>query len=557
LALSNIEIAQKAQLKDIREIAEVAGIRDDELECYGRNKAKVDLGVLRRLADKPDGRLVLVTAVTPTLTGEGKSTVTVGLGQALHAMGKRAMICLREPSLGPCFGMKGGACGGGYSQVVPMEDINLHFTGDIHAVTAAHNLLACLLDNHLHWGNDLGVDIRRITWTRVQDVCDRSLRDVLVGLGGANGGIPRETSFRITAASEVMAILCLAGGIEDLKSRLAKIIVGYTSDRAPVTAADLKATGGMALLLKDALKPNLVQTLEGSPAFVHGGPFANIAHGCNSVLATRTALKLADYVITEAGFGSDLGAEKFFNIKCRAAGLRPSAAVLACTLKAVKRSGGGDEKNPHAPDTHAIRAGVANVHAHIDNLRQHGVPVVVAVNRFGQDSDDELSLLCELVEAHGAPCEVTDGFAEGSRGAMRLAERVLELVDSSSANFHTLYPDEMGLTEKVETIATRVYGADGVDFLPAAARALSRLEELGLGRLPVCMAKTQYSLTDDPKIVGRPRGFRITVRDAYPSTGAGFVVCLTGEVMTMPAMSRTPAAIGMDIAEDGTITGLF
>lgn len=557
MGISNIEVAQNAKLRDIHEIAEIAGILPDELEPYGRHKAKVSLDTLRRLQDRPDGKLVLVTAVTPTLTGEGKSTVTVGLGQALHTMGKRAIIALREPSLGPCFGMKGGACGGGYSQVVPMKDINLHFTGDLHAVTSTHNLLSCLLDNHLHWGNELRLNTRRITWPRVQDVCDRSLRSVLVGLGGSNGGVPRETGFQITAASEVMAILCLTSGVSDLKERLGRITVGYDMDKRPVTSSQLRAPGAMALLLSDALMPNLVQTLEGSPAFVHGGPFANIAHGCNSVLATRTALKLADYVITEAGFGSDLGAEKFFDIKCRTAGLKPSAAVLATTLKAAKRSGGGDEKAPHAPNPEAIRRGVPNIHSHIDNLRQFGVPVIVAVNPFLQDSEEELLLLKRLVEDHGVSCIISSGFADGSKGVMELAETLLAVLEKGEADFRTLYSDEMGLAEKAETIATKVYGADGVDFLPDARRALSAIEDMGFAHLPVCMAKTQYSLTDNPKVVGRPKGFRVTVRDAYASTGAGFVVCLTGEMMVMPAMSREPAAVNMDITDEGVVSGLF
>lgn len=554
---SNIEIAQAAKLRPIREIADEAGILPEELVPYGSDKAKVELAVLSRLADKPDGQLVLVTAMTPTKSGEGKSTVTVGLAQALKRMGKRSFACMREASLGPCLGMKGGACGGGYSQVLPMEDINLHFTGDIHAVTAAHNALAALLDSHLHFGNELGIDTRAITWPRVMDMCDRALRDVVIGLGGKQGGVPRETLFQITAASEVMAILCLATSMTDLKERLARITVGPRHDKTLVTARDLKASGAMALLLKDAIKPNLVQTLEGSPAFVHGGPFANIAHGCNSVLATRTALKLADYVITEAGFASDLGAEKFFNIKCRKSGIRPQACVISATLKATKRAGGGNEARPHDPDADAIRKGVANIEAHVDNIRQHGIPAIVAVNRFAQDLDDELLLVKGILEERGIPCEIANPYGEGGAGTMELAERVVRVLEDGNAGFRVLYPDSMPLRDKITTIAQRVYGADGVDFLPKAEKALEYFEASGLGELPICMAKTQYSLTDNESIVGRPTGFRITVRDAAPSTGAGFIVALTGELMTMPGLVRVPAAVNMDITDNGVITGLF
>lgn len=557
MGISNIEVAQAAKLRPIGDVAAEAGILPEELVPYGSDKAKVELTTLRRLEGQPDGSLVLVTAMTPTKSGEGKSTITVGLTQALRRRGKRAMACLREASLGPCLGMKGGACGGGYSQVLPMEDINLHFTGDIHAVTSAHNALAALLDSHLHFGNEVGLDLRRITWPRVMDMCDRSLREILVGLGGVNGGVPRESLFRITAASEVMAILCLAMSLTDLKERCARIVVGSRRDRSLVRASDLGAQGAMALLLKDAIKPNLVQTFEGGPAFVHGGPFANIAHGCNSVLATRTALKLAEIVVTEAGFASDLGAEKFFNIKCREAGLKPRVGVIAATLKAVKRAGGGDEKNLHAPDADAVRKGVSNIEAHVENVRQHGLPAIVAVNRFAQDSDDELALLRSLLADRGIVCEVCNAYSDGGAGCEPLADRVLGLLTEGAGAFQTLYPDEMPLAEKIETIATRVYGADGVDFLPPARTALDHFQANGLSGLPICMAKTQYSLTDNENVVGRPKGFRITVRDAYPSAGAGFIVALTGEMMTMPGLVKKPAAVSMDIDEDGTITGLF
>jgi formate--tetrahydrofolate ligase len=557
VGLSNIEIAQAAKLRPIADVAAEVGIQPGELIPYGHDKAKVELGVLSRLADRPDGDLVLVTAMTPTKSGEGKSTITVGLAQALRRAGRKSFACLREASLGPCLGMKGGACGGGYSQVLPMEDINLHFTGDIHAVTSSHNALAALLDSHLHFGGEPAVDVRSIGWPRVMDMCDRALRDIVIGLGGRNGGVPRESYFQITAASEVMAILCLSQSLEDLKSRCGEIVVGTGPDGAFVRARDLRAHGAMALLLKDAVKPNLVQTVEGGPAFVHGGPFANIAHGCNSVLATKMALKLGEIVITEAGFASDLGAEKFFNIKSRKAGLRPKAAVISSTLKATKRAGGGDETQPHAPNHNAIRAGVDNIAAHVENIRQHGLPAIVAVNRFAQDSDEELGLLQSLLEDRGIACEIANAYTGGGAGCESLAARVLEALASGGGDFRLLYPDTMPLAEKIETIATRVYGADGVDILPKGKKALAQFEDNGLGGYPICMAKTQYSLTDDEKVVGRPRGFRITVRDATPSGGAGFIVALTGEMMTMPGLVRVPAAVNMDIREDGTITGLF
>ncbi len=557
MAITNIEVAQSAVLRPIMEIAEEAGIQPDELRVYGRDKAKVDLSLLDRLKDRPDGKLVLVTAMTPTKSGEGKSTITVGLGQALRRAGKRAFVALREASLGPCLGMKGGACGGGYSQVLPMEDINLHFTGDIHAVTTAHNALAALLDSHLHFGNEAGLDVRAITWSRVMDMCDRALRDVIIGLGGKLNGVPRENYFQITAASEVMAIICLARSMTDLKERLGSIIVGARPDGTFVRSSDLNAQGAMALLLKDAIKPNLVQTVEGGPAFVHSGPFANIAHGCNSVLATRMGLKLGDILITEAGFASDLGAEKFFNIKCRKAGLRPDATVISCTLKATKRAGGGDEKAPHAPNPDAIRAGVVNIEAHVANMRQHGLPAIVAINRFAQDSEEELALLKSLLDERGIPSAICDAYGKGGDGCQELADLVTAAIDSGYTDFRLLYPDEAPLADKIQTIATQVYGADGVEFLPKARKALASFEAAGLGNLPICMAKTQYSLTDDQNIVGRPSGFQITVRDATVSAGAGFVVALLGEMMTMPGLVRTPAMVNMDIDEDGTITGLF
>lgn len=557
MGITNIEVAQSAVLRPIVEVAEEAGIRQDELSLYGRDKAKVELSVLDRLGDRSDGKLVLVTAMTPTKSGEGKSTITVGLGQALRRAGQRSFVALREASLGPCLGMKGGACGGGYSQVLPMEDINLHFTGDIHAVTTAHNALAALIDSHLHFGNEVGLDVRSITWPRVMDMCDRALRDVIVGLGGRLNGIPRESCFQITAASEVMAVLCLAQSMSDLKERLGRIVVGARTDGTFVRASDLRAEGAMALLLKDAIKPNLVQTVEGGPAFVHGGPFANIAHGCNSVLATRMALKLGDILVTEAGFASDLGAEKFFNIKCRKAGFRPDVVVISCTLKATKRAGGAGENEPHAPNGDAIRAGIANIEAHVGNVHQHGVPAIVALNRFAQDSVEELTLLTSLLDERGIPNAICDAYTMGGAGCADLAELVMSAVESGEADFRLLYPDELPLVDKIETIATKVYGADGVEFLPKAKKALASFEAAGLGHLPVCMAKTQYSLTDDQEVVGRPTGFRITVRDATVSAGAGFVVALLGEMMTMPGLVRIPAMVNMDIADDGTITGLF
>ncbi|MBD3175129.1 MAG: formate--tetrahydrofolate ligase, partial [Armatimonadia bacterium] len=549
--------AQSATLRPITDVAEEIGIQPDELSVYGRDKAKVDLSALGRLSDAPDGKLVLVTAMTPTKSGEGKSTITVGLGQALRRAGKKAVVALREASLGPCLGMKGGACGGGYSQVLPMEDINLHFTGDMHAVTAAHNSLAALLDSHLHFGNEVGLDVRSITWPRVMDMCDRALRDIIIGLGGKMGGVPRENYFQITAASEVMAILCLARDLNDLKDRLSNIIVGSRPDGSFVPASDLSAAGAMALLLKDAIKPNLVQTVEGGPAFVHGGPFANIAHGCNTVLATRMALKLGEMVVTEAGFASDLGAEKFFNIKCRKAGLRPDAAVISCTLKATKRAGGGDENQPHAPNADALKAGIVNIEAHVDNVRQHGVPAIVAINRFAQDTEDELALLKSMLDERGIPSALCDAYGKGGEGCADLAVLVTAAAESGEADFQPLYPDDASLADKIGAVATKVYGADGVELLPKAKKALAAFEAAGLGNLPVCMAKTQYSLSDDQSLVGRPKGFQITVRDATISAGAGFVVALLGEMMTMPGLVRTPAMVNMDIDEDGTIEGLF
>lgn len=555
--LSDIAIAQRARLEPIVKIAEQIGLGPDDLELYGRYKAKVASHVWPRVKSNPDGKLILVTAISPTPAGEGKTTVTVGLGQAMARIGKRAIIALREPSLGPAFGVKGGAAGGGYSQVVPMDEINLHFTGDFHAVTAANNLLAAMIDNHLHQGNKLGIDPRQITFKRVLDMNDRALRSVVIGLGGMNGGVPRQEEFMITPASEVMAALCLAEDLADLKRRCGEIIVGYTYDGKPVRARDLKAEGAMATLLKDAIKPNLVQTLENTPAFVHGGPFANIAHGCNTVVATRLALKLADYVITEAGFGADLGAEKFIDIKCRLSGLRPDAVVLVATIRSLKMHGGLKKDELTREDLEALRRGSANLLRHLHNVTEvFGLPAVVAINRFASDTDAEIALVRALVEEAGATAVVADVHARGGEGGIELAERVVELVKQPN-RFRFVYDDEDSLKTKIEKIATRVYGADGVDFTREASRMLKKLENEGFGRAPVCIAKTQYSFSDDPKKLGAPTGWRLTVREVRPSAGAGFVVVLTGEIMTMPGLPPVPAAENIDISPDGEIVGLF
>lgn len=554
--LSDIEIAQKAEMKPITEIGESIGIPATELENYGHYKAKVSLKFTRELEKKPNGKLILVTAISPTPAGEGKTTTTVGLGQALSQLGKKTMICLREPSLGPCMGIKGGAAGGGYSQVVPMEDINLHFTGDLHAITAAHNLLAAMVDNHIQQGNVLGIDPRRVVWNRVMDMNDRVLRHIVVGLGGHPNGVPRESGFDITVASEVMAILCLARSISDMKERFAKIIVGYTYDNAPVTAGDIHAEGAMAALMKDALKPNLVQTLEHVPAFIHGGPFANIAHGCNSVLATKTALHLADYVITEAGFGADLGAEKFLDIKCRFAGLKPDAAVLVATIRALKMNGGKAKNELTESDPEAVKRGLPNLMRHISNMKKFGLPIVVALNMFPVDTAEEKKVIEDACAEVGVAVAESNVFTEGGKGGLDLAEKVLSAIDQG-ASYHTLYDLEGSLKDKIETIAKEIYGAADVAYDPAAAKELKHIEEMGFAHVPVCIAKTPASFSDDPTKLGAPEGFTLHVREARIAAGAGFVVILTGKVMTMPGLPRRPAAEKIDVDEEGNITGLF
>ena len=554
--LSDIEIAQKAEMKPITEIGESIGIPATELENYGHYKAKVSLKFTRELEKKPNGKLILVTAISPTPAGEGKTTTTVGLGQALSQLGKKTMICLREPSLGPCMGIKGGAAGGGYSQVVPMEDINLHFTGDLHAITAAHNLLAAMVDNHIQQGNVLGIDPRRVVWNRVMDMNDRVLRHIVVGLGGHPNGVPRESGFDITVASEVMAILCLARSISDMKERFAKIIVGYTYDNAPVTAGDIHAEGAMAALMKDALKPNLVQTLEHVPAFIHGGPFANIAHGCNSVLATKTALHLADYVITEAGFGADLGAEKFLDIKCRFAGLKPDAAVLVATIRALKMNGGKAKNELTESDPEAVKRGLPNLMRHISNMKKFGLPIVVALNMFPSDTAEEKKVIEDACAEVGVAVAESNVFTEGGKGGLDLAEKVLSAIDQGS-HYHTLYDLEGSLKDKIETIAKEIYGAADVAYDPAADKELKHIEEMGFAHVPVCIAKTPASFSDDPTKLGAPEGFTLHVREARIAAGAGFVVILTGKVMTMPGLPRRPAAEKIDVDEEGNITGLF
>ena len=553
---TDVQIAQEAQMKPIVEVASQLDISDDELELYGKYKAKISPDVLERLKDRPNGKLVLVTAINPTPAGEGKTTTNVGLSMALNKLGKKTITTLREPSLGPCFGIKGGAAGGGYSQVVPMEDINLHFTGDFHAITSAHNLLAAMLDNHIHQGNALDIVTKKIVWKRVMDMNDRSLRHVIVGLGKKGDGVMRESGFDITVASEIMAILCLATDIEDLKARLSRMVVAYNSKGEAVTAGDLQATGAMALLLKDAIKPNLVQTLENTPAIIHGGPFANIAHGCNSVMATQTALKLGDYVVTEAGFGADLGAEKFFDIKCRYAGLKPDVAVIVATVRALKMNGGVAKDNLAEENLDALKAGSANLLRHLDNVAKYGVPAVVAINRFPTDTEAELELLRDLCKEKGIDVVLSEVFAKGGEGGMELAKEVINICENQKSDFHTLYDVNDSIEDKMNTIATEIYGADGVDFTADALKQVRELEKLGLDRLPICVAKTQYSFTDDPKKLGAPKNFRITVREVKVSAGAGFIVALTGSIMTMPGLPKVPAANGMDILSDGTIIGL-
>ena len=552
----DVEIAQEAKMLPITEVAKVLDIPSDELEQYGKYKAKLSYSYIKENMDREDGKLVLVTAINPTPAGEGKTTTNVGLSMALSRLGKKTVTTLREPSLGPCFGVKGGAAGGGYSQVVPMDDINLHFTGDFHAITSAHSLLAALLDNHIHQGNKLGIVTKRIVWKRVVDMNDRALRNIVIGLGGKGDGVTRENGFDITVASEIMAILCLATDLDDLKERLSKMVVAYNYEGEAVTAGDLEATGAMALLLKDAIKPNLVQTLDNTPAFIHGGPFANIAHGCNSVVATKTALKLGDYVITEAGFGADLGAEKFFNIKCRYAGLKPDCVVIVATVRALKMNGGVAKDNLAEENLDALRAGSSNLIRHIENVAKFGVPSVVAINRFPTDTDAELELLDKICEEYGVKVVLSEVFAKGAEGGMDLAEEVIRICEEGKADFKPLYDLDLSIEEKMEKIAKEIYRADGVDFTPAAKKQIKELTKLGYDKLPICVAKTQYSFSDDATLLGAPTGFTITVRELRVSAGAGFIVALTGSIMTMPGLPKVPAANGMDILSDGTIIGL-
>lgn len=554
---TDLQIAQECTMEPITAIAAKAGIPEEYVECYGKYKAKVSDKYYNQIKDRPDAKLILVTAVNPTPAGEGKTTVTIGLTQALQQMGKNALTCLREPSLGPCMGVKGGAAGGGYAQVVPMEDINLHFTGDLHAITTANNLLASMVDNHIQQGNELNIDPRKIAWKRVVDLNDRQLRHVISGLGGKVNGVPREDSFQITVASEIMAIFCLANDLHDLKEMLGKIIVGYTYDDEPVTAKQIGADGAMTVLLKDALQPNLVQTLEHTPAFIHGGPFANIAHGCNSVRATKFAMKLADYVVTEAGFGADLGAEKFFDIKCRYAGLKPDAAVIVATVRALKMHGGVPKTELKTPNVEAVKKGLVNLEKHIENVKKFGVPCVVAINIFAQDTAEELEAVREHCAKHGVNVALSDVFAKGGEGGIDLAKEVIALADSGESKFAPIYPLDMSLKGKIETIAKEIYGADGVNYTKEADKALKEFEELGYGNLPICMAKTQYSFSDDPALLGRPSGFKITIRNCRIAAGAGFIVVLTGDVMTMPGLPKVPAAEKIDVTDDGVISGLF
>ena len=554
---TDIEIAQEAKMLPIKDVAASIGIDEDDLELYGKYKAKISDELIQKSKNNPDGKLILVTAINPTPAGEGKTTTSVGLGEAFGRLGKKAIIALREPSLGPCFGIKGGAAGGGYAQVVPMEDLNLHFTGDFHAITSANNLLAAILDNHIQQGNELGIDPRQIVWKRCMDMNDRVLRNFVVGLGAKTDGMVREDHFVITVASEIMAILCLADDMADLKKRLGRIIVAYSFDGKPVTADDLKATGAMAALLKDALKPNLIQTLEHTPALVHGGPFANIAHGCNSVRATKTALKLADYVVTEAGFGADLGAEKFFDIKCRKAGLRPDAVVLVATVRALKYNGGVPKDKLSEENLDALKAGIVNLEKHIENLHKFGVPIVVTLNSFITDTKAETDFIEQFCRERDCEFALSEVWEKGGEGGIALANKVLETLETKKSDFKLLYDDDLSLKEKIETVAKEIYGADGVTYSPAAERELKRITELGMSNLPVCMAKTQYSLSDDAKKLGRPSGFKINVREVYASAGAGFVVAVNGSIMIMPGLGKSPAAYGIDVDDNGRITGLF
>jgi formate--tetrahydrofolate ligase len=554
---SNIEVARQAKMLPIEKIAARLGIAEEDLDRYGKYKGKLSLDLFRRLESAKPGKLILVSAISPTPAGEGKTTTTIGLGDALNRIGKRAAICLREPSLGPCFGIKGGAAGGGYSQVVPMEDINLHFNGDFHAITSAHNLLSAVLDNHLARGNALGIDLARIVWKRVMDMNDRALRQIVVGLGGAGNGVCRESGFAITAASEVMAVLCLSQSVAELRERLGRIVVSFTRDKKPVTAANLKANGAMTVLLRDALKPNLVQTLEGNPAFVHGGPFGNIAHGCNSVLATKLALRLSDYTVTEAGFGADLGAEKFFDIKCRAAGIRPDAVVIVATVRALKMHGGVEKTDLKTPNPKAVALGVANLEKHLENIKKFGLPAIVAINHFTADTEEELGVIQKSCEERGVEAVNARHWAEGGAGAVELATKVVDLIEREPGNFRFLYPDEVTLWNKVRTVAQEIYGADDIVADAKVRDKFQDLEKAGFGSLPVCLAKTQYSFSTDPELRGRPKGFNVPIRDINVSAGAGFAVVLTGDIMTMPGLPKVPSAEQIDIDSDGHVVGLF
>ena len=554
---TDIEIAQEAQMLDIRKVAEKIGATEDDIEMYGKHMAKVSDEYINRLASEKDGKLILVTAINPTPAGEGKTTITLGLNDAMRKLGKNSVVAMREPSLGPCFGIKGGAAGGGYAQAVPMDKLNLHFTGDFHAITSANNLMCAMLDNHLLQGNTLRIDPNRIVAKRCLDMNDRALRNIVVGMGKRLDGVVREDHFCITVATEVMAILCLAENLEDLKARLSRIIVAYNYDNEPVTAGDLKCVGAMTVLLKDAIRPNLIQSLEGNPVFVHGGPFANIAHGCNSVRATKVALKAADYVVTEAGFGADLGAEKFLDIKCRMAGLKPDAVVLVATARALKYNGGVPKDELSNENVEALKKGIVNLGKHIENLQKYNVPVVVTINKFVSDTEAEVEAIREFVQDKGCRFAVSDVWGQGGQGGLDLAKEVFEAVEEGSPEFRFLYDDELSLTEKIEKVATEIYGADGVDYTTEAMNAIKRAESLGFGKMPVCMAKTQYSLSDDQKLLGRPTGYRINIREAYVSAGAGFLVAIAGAIMTMPGLPKSPAAERIDVYEDGTIVGLF
>lgn len=557
LLLTDIEIAQKTELKNIKEIANKIGILDEEIELYGNYKAKISLELLNRLKDKKSGKLILVTAINPTPAGEGKSTVTVGLGQALNEIGKSAIVALREPSLGPSMGIKGGAAGGGYSQVVPMEDINLHFTGDIHAITSAHNALSAIIDNHIYQGNELNIDQRKIIWKRVVDLNDRALRKIVIGLGGSTQGVPREDGFDITVASEVMAILCLSDGLEDLKERLSRIVVAYTNDNLPITVSDLNAQGAMTLLLKDAIKPNLVQTIENTPAFVHGGPFANIAHGTNSILATKMSLKLADYTVTEAGFGADLGAEKFFHIASRYGNFAPNAVVIVATVRALKMNGGVAKSDLNVENIDALIRGYANLQKHMDTIKQFNVPFIIAINKFRTDTDNEIKQLKKMIENEGISVAISEVWEDGGTGGIDLAQKLVKILEESNNTYKDLYSLDFSIEEKIEKIAKKVYGADGVEYSNSAKKQIEQINKHKWDKLPICMAKTQYSLSDNPKLLGRPEKFNITINELRPSIGAGFIVAITGNVMTMPGLPKKPAALNMDVDKDGKIKGLF